>query len=70
MRLPHPQLGMERELSEKSILVLVQSYDEDEEGLRDFVSSASWCNRRFAPGKESQKIELHSLTGTYSLKLC
>jgi len=55
IRLPHPQLGMERELSEKSILVLVQSYDEDEEGLRDFVSSASWCNRRFAPGKESQK---------------
>jgi len=36
-------------------LVLVQSYDEDEEGLRGFVSSASWCNRRFVPGKKSQK---------------
>ena len=70
VQLPYPQLWMELELSEKSILVLVQFYDEDEEDLRGLVSLASWCNRRFVPGKESQKIKLQSLTSTYSLKLC
>lgn len=54
----------------KSTLVLVQPCGENEEGLKDFVSLASWCSRRFVPDQERLKIKLQGSGDTYSLKLC
>jgi len=61
---------MELEFFVKSTLVLVQPCGENEEGLKDFVSLASWYSRRFVPDQERLKIKLQGSGDTYSLKLC